>query len=361
MVISFLPPLLCNFCSPLSSPPASKRRKTASDPPSDSNPPSAHTDFLPVASFPYAGNFSGVSWNGQALLAVDGGKQHAKMRKAIYLAMDHDFAAVIDTHSNVGKVKAVRTPKGLRAFWSHGTNFQAGVGLLIKDEFLSKFNPVRPEDWKEIEPGRSAMLQLRGPLGCIDIVCMYWSTREGSKARRIISRNKVALRISRKDQVMTVLTGDFNYVPDRVDRICGNTGSFTGGGDQDDEEHFHEILGIPHGLAEWHQEHFTHCQTLAAGKSTTRSRNDRMYCNQHVASQLDREYGCSALTADKLLSTHRPISFRRSGKNDSPEWSPPLPMGPLSHPHWGERIRLKYEEKKKNDDQSDNAFRRLLS
>ena len=66
------------------------------------------------------------------------------------LAMSHDLLAVIDTHSNFGKSKAVRIPFGLAAFWSHGSNYQAGVGLLIKEDFLAKFNPVSERDWYEI-------------------------------------------------------------------------------------------------------------------------------------------------------------------------------------------------------------------
>ena len=134
-VISFSPPIL--FSPPLlSSPPPSaslstgnKRRRR--------NPVDSHL-ALPAAGMPFSGDFSGAAWNGQALLATYCGKQHAKMRRAWQLACTHDFVILEETHSNVGKTMAARIPQGLKAFWSHGSNRQAGVALFIKYSFFGK-------------------------------------------------------------------------------------------------------------------------------------------------------------------------------------------------------------------------------
>ena len=185
-----------------------------------------------------AGDFNGSAWNGQALLATHGGQQHAKMRRATQLAKSHDFLAASDTHSNLGKTRALNIPPDLKAFWSHGTNYQAGIGLMLRNEFLDKFNPCLPTDWQEIEPGRSAILHLKGPQVAIDIVVIYWATGEGSKASRRRSREVLAGQIAPAYKVLTVLAGDFNYVADRSDRICEKTAALTGAGGQDDAESF---------------------------------------------------------------------------------------------------------------------------
>ena len=161
VVISLSPPLLIPLFSSISAPSISiKRRRISTTPTANPGP-----RRLPIADFPFAGDFAGAAWNAQALMASHCGKQHAKMRKAFQLASSHDFLVIEETHSNKGKVLASRIPLNLRAFWSHGSNYQAGLGLLIKQEFLAKFNPVAESDWREIEPGRTAMLRLRGPQG----------------------------------------------------------------------------------------------------------------------------------------------------------------------------------------------------
>ena len=92
--------------------------------------------MLPPARMPFNGDFSGAAWNGQALLATHSGKQNAKMRQAFRLARSHDLAIFEETHSNIGKSLAARIPSDLQAFWSHGSNYQAGVSIFIKRAFL---------------------------------------------------------------------------------------------------------------------------------------------------------------------------------------------------------------------------------
>ena len=245
---------------------------------------------------PYSGDFSGFSWNSQALVATHAGKQHAKMRNALRLMRSHSFGTLQETHSNKGKELGTKLPPNITAFWSHGSNYQAGVAIMVQLEFLKCFNPVRDEDWVQVEPGRTALLRLRGPAVAMDLICVYWATGVGTRGMRKESMTKLAETLSPSSSVLAVIAGDFNYVGDRLDRVCGSSGSFTGGGDRGDEETFQELIGGPFQIAEWGQEHFTHCNEIG------RSRIDRMYCNQHVAAQMDRTYGCAALKADKTLS-----------------------------------------------------------
>ena len=101
--------------------------------------PSSDTDrhkVMPPARMPFNGDFSGAAWNGHALLATHIGKQHAKMRQAFRLARTHDFAIFEETHSNIGKSLAARSLSDFQVVWTHGSNYQAGVAISIKREFL---------------------------------------------------------------------------------------------------------------------------------------------------------------------------------------------------------------------------------
>ena len=64
-------------------------------------------------------------------------------------------------------------------FPSNGTASVAGVGILVTESFLAKFDPIPAvsslpaSHWEEFEPGRAACLHLRGPEGGMDIVTCY--------------------------------------------------------------------------------------------------------------------------------------------------------------------------------------------
>ena len=52
-----------------------------------------------------------------------------------------------------------------------------GVGIILKQKFLDQFDAIVPEhDWIQLVKGHVAILRLRGPLGCLDIFCCYFST-----------------------------------------------------------------------------------------------------------------------------------------------------------------------------------------
>jgi hypothetical protein len=152
------------------------------------------------ARMPFTGDFQGFSWNAQALFAKKKHRHHPKVRHALRLAQQHDFRALQESHSTPGAAIAFQRqlPRRMKAFWSHGTARQAGIGLIIKSSFLDNFNPVRPQDWEIVEADREAVLRLRGPQGGLGIYAMYLASGEEQLEARSSSIKKVgaALRPS---------------------------------------------------------------------------------------------------------------------------------------------------------------------
>ena len=304
----------------------------------DGGMPPPQTADLPTADMPFAGDFKGCSWNGQALFARKNARQIPKMRKAARLAAKHDFCLIQETHSLPGRAAALRLPPQVTAFWSNGSSSQAGVGILVNHKFLQRFASVRPErDFIEVIPGRIALLRLRGAEGNLDIVCMYADTH--SSRERRAAMDALATVLKPQHLALTILAGDFNYVCDAKDRWNKDQGDWTGDGDMGDEKHFNERLGQPFQLYEWHQPEPTYNSAAA------RSRLDRVYTNQHLAHQLDRHYGAAALQWVPTLSTHRPLSFARStpgGRQSSPA---PIPAWVAKEDDFAFRVRLEYQQK----------------
>ena len=139
---------------------------------------------------------------------------------------------------------------------------------------------------------------------------------------------------------MTLLVGDLNYVCHDRDRMNKADGGWSGSADRNDESFFQKEVAEIFDLHEWEQEHFT-CETAQA-----RSRIDRVYTNQHITAQLDRNISCAALEWVKGLSAHRPITFGRISAQRSELKASPLPTAPMDDKDWGKRIQLgcgKYE------------------
>ena len=92
---------------------------------------------------PYSGDYRGATWNTQALFAASCRKQFPKRRLARKLIHQHDFVCLQETHGQEGKTLAFNLPDGHVAFWSNGSTRQAGVGIVLKHDFLKKFNPIQ--------------------------------------------------------------------------------------------------------------------------------------------------------------------------------------------------------------------------
>ena len=89
---------------------------------------------------PYSGDFNACSWNATALLAADPAKQRAKMAKAVGLCMSRDLIIVEEAHSLEGRCEMLKLPHGLSALWSHDSAAKGGIGIILNQDFLKKFD-----------------------------------------------------------------------------------------------------------------------------------------------------------------------------------------------------------------------------
>ena len=140
-------------------------------PPLLTRPPPLHADPLETL-FPFLGDFSGASWNTQAIFARKRQRHADKVAYVGTLAKNHDFVALTDTHGLEGATVAWTCPPGCRSWFSPGTTRRGGIGIVVRESFLRQFQAVEPR-WIHVVPGRAAVLQLRGHGGALDIHVVY--------------------------------------------------------------------------------------------------------------------------------------------------------------------------------------------
>ena len=100
---------------------------------------------------PYSGEFKGGTWNTQALFAAKVHVFHEKNRKAKAIMGNNDFTCFQETHALEGRTVAFTIPDCMCAV-ANGTARKGGIGIVLKREFLLKFNTVVPErDFEVIE------------------------------------------------------------------------------------------------------------------------------------------------------------------------------------------------------------------
>ena len=278
------------------------------------------------------------------------------MNKAIRLASEHDFTILSETHGVSGKEDALKLPGHLTAFWSHGTASIAGVGLIVHNDFLKQFDKVDPNrDWIRIVPGNVARLRLRGPSGALDLFCVYFPTGDATYSEE---RKQAVLEISNnvfpKEEVLSLMAGDFNFVENVHDRLCTSSGELTGNKDSTEADFFKNHLREEHSFQEWEQSHFTY------EVDNARSRIDRMYSNQHVAYQLDRHISCTTLEWDKQLSTHRPISFSRRTPRPKNQENKPIPLNEFKREGWKDQVIEHFKYLCRGDPCINNPVRHLI-
>ena len=170
---------------------------------------------------PYSGNYRGCFWNAQALWAARTSSQNAKFGLLARLLDTHDFAGIVETHGTDGKVRAGHLPSGTVAFWSHLSARHAGVGLILKQDFLKNFHPVERDHWKELEPGRLAVLRLTGPLGNLDLFVAYLATggyRAADQASRRATIDTLHHSTTSQTNTLSIYMGDWNLVMGEKDR-----------------------------------------------------------------------------------------------------------------------------------------------
>ena len=212
------------------------------------------------------------------------------------------------------------------------------------------------ESWEEVEQGRVCVLRLRGPSGALDIFVIYHHTGNSVEAKqaREGARALLASRIRPQREALSVLMGDFNYVPDKRDRFSKEAGNGPCDHEVLEEDRFCRVIGNPFGFSELHQEEFTHDSALG------RSRLDRVYTNHFITDQLDRRIGCVALSWVPWLSAHRPVAFFRQKPSFQTSAWYKLPTAPIKHPNWPRRVALRFNELRRQDELDDQPLRRLL-
>ena len=194
---------------------------------------------------------------------------------------------------------------------------------------------------------------LRGVRGSLDLYIVYLPTGADGQRERARIMRIIGDHIAPQQRVLSLIVGDFNFVSHTSDRWNKEEGKWSGDGDKKDRDTIAEALLAPHHFHEVYQPAFT-CEVARA-----RSRIDRIYSNHYVADQLDRHYSCTVRLWTRL-SAHRPLSFARISPKRAPSIPPPIPIGPLTHPDWGRRVTLRYDEELARDSKADNPMRRIV-
>ena len=326
-------------------------------------PPMAVPGQSPKVFTQYTGDYSGCTWNAQALFAQQPSSQMSKMEAACKLARRYKILALQETHSTVGTVEGSLATQGNIAslrnthkmFWSHGTTKKAGVALWVQNSLLGMFEETNDDSWFEIIPGRAARLRLQGPLGALDIYVTYMQvgTDQEDKLARKNTINAISMAMAAREQTLSLIMGDWNFVMDKVDRWSKCSGSWSGSGDALEAKAFLDDFVKPHRLHEWLQPAMTHECSLA------RSKLDRVYSNHSVSDQLDRAYGCVALPWT-ACSAHRPVAFSRKTPEHSATSAVSIDAATLADPQFAHRVALEFHEMQANDTRRPSAFRNLL-
>ena len=292
-------------------------------------------------------------WNTQALFATDPAKHRDRSRVIHKLMASHDIGCWSETHGAEDRCKGWRNPPNCRSWWSPGPSAAtAGVGITAKNDFLALFERVK---FEIIFPGRAAVLRLTGVLGSLDIYSVYFPTGDSSHAEdmleagydpsvRVVSnfelrealRRRLASRMRPRDQTMSVIAGDFNFVTFPTDRICASSSTATGQRDYRDVAQWRKVLELPFGFHDLYQPEPTYASP------DSRSRIDRIYSNQHDTEFLDKTFTCTALHWNPALSRHRPLSFRKSVSETRGGMTRPIPDQVLDHPDWSFQVSHAY-------------------
>ena len=83
--------------------------------------------------------------------------------------------------------------------------------------------------------------------------------------------------------------------------------------------------------------------------SSARSRLDRIYCNQHVVEQFDRELRVTALDWRKDLSNHRAVGFSRKTPDKAASGRRGVSEAAIKHVDFPCRVKLAWQDSHKDD------------
>ena len=325
--------------------------------------PPTHPNAIPLTAKPFIGDYKGFSWNAQALMAANTQLQCKKGHYLTKLIHSHDFGMVYETHGTKGKGIAYTAPTGCTAFWSHLSAQQAGIGILLHNDFLAQFAKTKDTDWEEIEAGRLARLRLRGPGGDLDLWAVYLATGEDPKAdytARKRTRQLLHNNLAPPSTTLSVVAGDWNYVVHNNDRWGCSQQTWSGNKDRQEADESNEDTFHPHQLHELYQENHTFFSTSAT------SRIDRVYTNHHISEQLDHKFGCTTLSRPTELSAHAALSYYRqrppqhNNKDTASHALPTISNATINHPSWARRVAAELHNSTLTIEDIQNPIRRLL-
>ena len=316
--------------------------------------------------FPFNSDYCGAIWNTEGLICAKSQKQQLKRKRLFELCRSHDYVIITETHSTPGKAHAYTTPDNTTTFWSHKDTARAGIGIIINNDFLNKFQNT--PTWKVHKEGYVAQLSLSGLAGSLDLWCIYLPTGTQpniDKEQREHLIQIIAENCRPHTQCLTILGGDWNFAQHEHDRMNIQDGSFTGSKDKNEATHCERQLLDPHKLHELHQEAYTYFHPIAC------SRLDRIYSNHHPATQLDSKYHCNTLKHHKNLSKHCPVSFGRrySSKNHqltnpddelSQNRYLPIKADIIKHKDWKDRVNAEFHHQMWSEPLANNSIRRLI-
>jgi exonuclease III len=302
----------------------------------------------------FAGDIKVATWNSQALFARKARRHLHKMQEVNRLSQLHDALLVTETHGKPGEELTLSLPRGWHAWWAHGSATRAGVAILISPQLRAQFDDSLTR-WEVITPGRAAVLRLKGAQGCLDLWVTYFATGKQGEIQTSAScndadstlsittqrrnmRESIATRISPRNNVLTIIAGDFNWVAQEHDRCAIDALKFTGKDDVREEQHWQQLIEDRSGLFEMHQP----CYTCDTGHG--RSRLDRVYTNYPVVDQLDKTIAAVALKWCPALSAHRALSFIRRTKSRTVDSTKPISIRTIQDPSWPMQTALIYHE-----------------
>ena len=319
------------------------------------------------ATTPYHGNYRGATWNTQALFTMHGPTHTTRWNYIKKLIASHDFVTISETHGTAGSIKGKDSFGNFQTWWAnYKDKTTGGIGLLVSDNFLKNFDTPVKEDWEVIVKGRAAKLKLRGPNGALDIISVYGTA--GSAKEKVDERinliSKIGDCIASRNNVLTIIAGDMNFVESANDRCNANDPEQHGKIDKLEKSMVDKKWKFKHNMVECIQEEYTYRHAGAF------SRLDRVYSNHHTVDQISNHFSCQALEwvdekryEDEIpRSFHRAISFEKGTfKGDIPTTSVKLDPCITKDPKWREATDARFKEKKAMADpnESDNPFKDL--
>ena len=87
----------------------------------------------------YWGEYTGVAWNAHVFFAARAASHSAKKRHLQKLVGKANVVVLSETHGTVGSQAAFTDVGATNSFWAEGTAARGDVGIIVRSEFLAKF------------------------------------------------------------------------------------------------------------------------------------------------------------------------------------------------------------------------------